>query len=191
MKLRVPIAVLLNSKIILLTCDSMVFTDRDEFHFGRDDSLARIVQLRDWMRFRAKRCSARGRPVSIECRVLDVERWAFSVRIRSMRVRKPAIIDRLNFAPFVFLDIAAAAYPFCAQRRKSLRDIAMKIGIAPWPAGVVNAHRVVRPNIAVHRFCWGQSDFAERHTNVGMNFARDVNLFRIRELTVMLVHTEI
>src|SRR6266404_7090573 len=157
-----------------------IFTDRDEFHCGRDDSLARVPKLRDWMRFRSNRCSARGRAVSMECRVLDVGRWAFSVRMRSMRVRKPAIIDRLNSAPFVFFDIATVPDPFCAQRRKTLCYVPLKIGIAPWPAGVINAHRVVRLNIAVHRFCWGESDFAERHTNVGMDFAQDVNLAAVR-----------
>src|SRR5262249_1423978 len=104
--------------------------------------------------------------------------------MRSMRVGEPAIINRLNLAAFGFFNVAAVADPLGAQRRKSSRDIAVKIGITPWTAGVVNAHRLLHLNLAAHRFRRRECDFAKRHANVRINFARDVNLARIRKTVV-------
>ena len=88
-------------------------------------------------------------------------------------------------------NIAAIADPFRAQRRKSLRNIAVKIGIAPRAARVVNADRLVVKNygrgaratldLAVHRLRRRERDFAEWNPNVGMQLAGDVNFLRIGE----------
>ena len=69
-----------------------------------------------------------------------------------MNLRKPAIIDRLHCPAFVFFHVAAVTDTFCARWRKTFFDIAMKIWIAPRPAGIVNAHRLVRFDLAVYGF---------------------------------------
>src|SRR5205809_4046439 len=51
-----------------------VFSDRDEFHLGRDDALPRVPELRDGMGFRAKRTA---RPAVAP--YLSIGRWALGV----------------------------------------------------------------------------------------------------------------
>src|SRR5215467_9461784 len=50
-----------------------IFTDRDEFHFRRDDSLARVPKLRDWMTGRCVQRTARPAVAPY----LSIERWPF------------------------------------------------------------------------------------------------------------------
>ncbi len=93
-----------------------------------------------------------------------------------MRLGKVAIVDRRNFAPFDFLNIAAGADPIGAQRGKSLIHVDLLIGIAPRSAGVVNADRFVHFNLAGHGFGRREGDFAERNADVGVELAGEVDL---------------
>src|SRR5438876_10838993 len=60
----------------------------------------------------------------------------------------------------------------------------MLIGVAPRAARVVHAHRLVHFNLAAHCFRRRQRNFAERHPKVGMQFAVQVNLLGIQELSL-------
>src|SRR4030095_16209841 len=106
----------------------------------------------------------------------------FPVRTRGVLLGQISIIDRPNDSPFVFFHVAASANPFRAQRRQTLFDIAVKIGIGPWAARVVNAHRLVYFDFAVRRLGRRERDFPERNANVRMQFAVYVNLFGIWKL---------
>src|SRR5215510_1888126 len=170
-----------------------VFTDSDEFHLRGDDSVAGVPKLRNRMRFRPENAAnAEHRRPNIERRMtarstvtlrlrrwmLDVasstfaeptaDRWTFSGRMRSMRVRKKTIIYGLDFSAFVFFHVAAVADPFPAERRQPLRDVTVKIRITPWAAGVVHAHRLIDFDFAANRFGRREGDFAKRHAHVGM-----------------------
>jgi len=112
---------------------------------------------------------------------LDVGRWTFSVRMRSMRFGKIAVILRRNGSSLDFFYVAAIANPFRAQWRQTLRNIAVKIGVAPGTACVVHAHRFVDFDFAVERFSRRERDFAERHSDFTMQFAGDVNFARVRQ----------
>src|SRR6266481_7102171 len=98
-----------------------------------------------------------------------------------MLLREKTIINRLNLSSIDFFDITALANPFGAQRRKSLRDIAVKIGIAPGAARVVHAHGLVYFDMTIHRLRRREGYLPKRNANVGMQFARHVNLLRIGE----------
>jgi hypothetical protein len=65
-----------------------------------------------------------------------------------------SIIDWLDRPPIDFLHIGSLQDPIAAQGRKPLRWVMRHAWIAPWPAGVVNAHRLVYFNLAGH--CFGR-----------------------------------
>src|SRR5206468_542784 len=115
---------------------------------------------------------------------LPIERWTLSVGRWALRrdtgvfLGKISIVDRLNFSPIDFFHISSVAGPFRAQRRKSLRNITVKIGIAPRAARVINAHGLVHLDFAVHRFGRRKGDLAEWNASVGMQLAGDINFLR-------------
>src|SRR5262249_47839558 len=101
----------------------------------------------------------------------------------SMFLGKKSVIDRLNFSSFDFLNITARENPFSSQGRKPLNWI-KRHGLSrtgtitsPGAARVVDADRFVHLDLARHCFRRRERDLAERNANVGMNFARAVNLF--------------
>ena len=53
---------------------------------------------------------------------------------------KKTVVNRLDFASFIFFYVTAFADPFCSQWWKTLGDVAVKIGIAPRTARIVNPH---------------------------------------------------
>src|SRR6266496_1498141 len=110
--------------------------------------------------------------------------------MRSMRLGKIAIIDWPNHSAVIFFHISAGADPFRTQRWKTLFHVAAEIRIAPRPASIVNAHRLIRFNLSGDGLGRGEGDFAERDTNIGMQFARNVHLFGIWTLAVRRVHAE-
>src|SRR5438094_8509722 len=105
-----------------------------------------------------------------------------------MSFRKKTVVAKCRGPAANFFHIVAVANPFGAHRRKPLRDIASKIGIAPRTAGVVHAHRFVDFYFAVDRFCRSESDLSKRNSDVFLQCASDVNLLRIWKLTVTLAH---
>src|SRR5207253_10090149 len=111
--------------------------------------------------------------------ILKIEVWTFPeiwrlgfgssiavLGVLGVICRQIAIVRRRDRATRNGFHIAAGTDPFGAQRRQTLRNIAVKIRIAPRSAGVVNAHRLVYLNLATHRFCWRERDFAKGHANV-------------------------
>src|SRR5438067_10830493 len=106
-----------------------------------------------------------------------------------MNFREISVINWPKESSFVSRHIAACANPVRTQRWQALRDIAMKIGIAPRAARVVHAHWFVLENygrgpcatldLAADRFRRCERDFPERDANIRMQFARDVSLFGI------------
>ncbi len=55
----------------------------------------------------------------------------------------------------------------------------MKFRVAPRAGAVIDVDRFVRFGVAIERFGRGELDFAERHLNVGVDFAGDIDLRRI------------
>src|SRR5437763_9975985 len=97
-----------------------------------------------------------------------------------MLVGQITIIDRRAGATVDLFDITAVADPFCARRRKALRDVAMKRRITPGTARVVNANRFVHLDFAADRFRWRERDLAEGNPDVGMQLTGDVDLSGVR-----------
>jgi hypothetical protein len=98
--------------------------------------------------------------------------------------RKVSIINWPNDSAFVFFHISALQDPIAARGRKPVYWIKSHAWIAPRAAGIVNAHRLVHFDLAIHRFRRRQRDFPERNANVYMQFPRNVNLFGIWKLVV-------
>ena len=101
-----------------------------------------------------------------------------------MFLGEKAVVNRPNDSPFDLFNIGAGANPFRAQRRQPLRNIdspSRTGSIAPRPARIVNAHRLVGFDLAVHRFRRRERDFAEWHFDLRMQFTGDVNFARVRQ----------
>ena len=95
---------------------------------------------------------------------------------------KITVVNGLYRPAVVFLNIAAGANPFRAQRGQALLDIALEIRIAPGAGAVINADRFVLLDGAGVGFGGREFDFAHGHADVGMEFAGDVNAFAARQL---------
>ena len=121
------------------------FSDRDKLHFPRYDSLARIPQLGDGM--------TGGCPERPARRVL-----------RRLQRRKPsaaspgelgvaeaqiAVVLGAHVPALVFRGVSPLENPCPAQGRQPLFDVSAERRIAPWPAGVVDSHRLVNLRAAV------------------------------------------
>ena len=138
-----------------------VFADGDVFHLGRDDSLARVMQLRDdFPRLRAEH----GAVAAIEYGELVFR--AAQARGGGVGLGKVAVVGRAVIAPGDFLDIAAFANPGRAHGRQAALDIAVEIRIAPRAGSVVNADWFVDLDGAVGPLGRRQGDFAHRHAQV-------------------------
>src|SRR6188472_2285372 len=98
--------------------------------------------------------------------MLGVGRWAFAFRMRRMRLGQISVIDRLDDSSGDFFHIATLQDPIAAQGRKPLYWVKRHAWIAPWTASVVNAHRLVHFDLAVHRLRRRKRDFPERHANI-------------------------
>src|SRR6476660_7843768 len=145
----------------------------------------------------AQRLPARGRAGSIErwtlsacSRFIGIARCALR-RYGGVFLGKKTVINRLNFSSIEFSRITALANPFCAQRRKSLRHVAVKIRITPWPARVVHAHGLIDFDSTVYGLSRRERDFPEWNANVGVQPPRNVSLLRIWKLPVMLAHEKV
>src|SRR4029077_8874987 len=142
---------------------SEIFSDRDEFHLGCDDSLARIPKLRHGMTSGcAQRFPARGRAGSIECGTFHGD--------SRVLVRQIAIINWPNDSSLDLVYISALQDPIAAQRRKPLYWVKHHAWVPPWAARVVNTYGLVCFGLTVHRLRRREGDFPERHANIPMQF---------------------
>ena len=88
----------------------LVLADGDEFHLGRDHTLARVPQLGDGMRLRRPQGFA-PEPGEFQ------EPIAFGLaREFSVLLRKITVVHRLDAPAVVFGDVAPRADPRSAQR---------------------------------------------------------------------------
>src|SRR6266480_18516 len=112
--------------------------------------------------------------------------FGVSVSTRSLRVhfRQIPVIARHDRSARDLFNVATRANPGRSQWRQTFFNLTIETVVAPRTAGVINAHRLVRLDLASYRLRRRKSDFAERHKNVGMNFAADINAFRIRQLCI-------
>ena len=94
--------------------------------------------------------------------------------------REVAVVFRLDLAAFVLGHVPSPCDPLGAQRRETLRGIGRLLGVAPWPAAIVNADGLVRLQIAAEIFRRRETDLAERNAHVGMQLAVYVNAPRVR-----------
>ena len=101
-----------------------------------------------------------------------------------MRNGEVTIVDRSDASSFDFLDITAGVNPIGAQRREAALDVAVKIGVGPGAAGVVNADGLVDFELAGHGFRRREGDFAEGDAEIGMELAGEVDFLAVRERCV-------
>ena len=94
--------------------------------------------------------------------------------ILGVLARKVTIVHRLHFSSCVGCRIAALRNPFLAERRESLGDIPVEIGITPRPAAFINADGGVRFQLAVKVLSRGERDLAHWDTHLGMEGASDI-----------------
>jgi hypothetical protein len=92
------------------------------------------------------------------------------------------VVLRLDLTAFVFLHVATIQNPFAPKRGQAVCNAATRALITPRPAGVINPDRLIRFDVAVETFGGMQSNFAERHTNLRMQFSGNVNPGRARKL---------
>src|SRR5439155_21731699 len=104
--------------------------------------------------------------------------FGVSVSTRSLRVhfRQIPVIARHDRSASDLFNVATRANPGRSQWRQTFFNLTIETVVAPRTAGVINAHRVVRLDLATHGLRRRERDFAEWHTNVGVQFARNVNL---------------
>ena len=93
-----------------------------------------------------------------------------------------AVVHRLHFASVVFFHVTALQNPFAAQRGQPFIGRAGEIRIAPRPGAVIDAHGSIRLDSAGVGFGRRHFDFAHRHADVGVNFARHEDLAAVRQL---------
>src|SRR5262245_33095792 len=105
-----------------------------------------------------------------------------AVHTRCVSIGEIAVILRADGSAFNLFDISALANPLRAQGGQALLDVALKIGISPWTAGVVDAHWLVRLERAIERLGRSKSDFAKRDAQISVLFSCDVNLLGVRQL---------
>src|SRR5207253_9429421 len=108
-------------------------------------------------------------------------RTGTAVSFRSVLFRQISVINGTNGPSLDLFDIAAGANPFRPQRQQTARNIDIYIWITPWTTRIVNAHRLVDIDPTVHRLRRRKRDFAERHFDLGMQFAGDINFARVRQ----------
>ncbi len=139
----------------------LIFPDRDEFHFGRHDALAGVVDLGDVVPgLRAKRFA----------NVLEPEAGKF-------RIGRPhAAVPRGDIGKL--LDVPARENPVASKRGESLPDVDGDGRIRIGARRIVDRDRSVRSRRpAVHRSRRREADFPHRHAHARAG-SRDVHLLR-------------
>ena len=164
-------------------CHPHLLANRDEFHFGRDDAPARVPELGHGMAF--------GCPQGPPAMALQTGKFHEAVLFRlagelGMFAGKIAVVLRLHVATVVFRHVAALQNPIASQRGQAFLGIAVETGIAPRSGAIIDAHRFIGLDGASIGFGGCQFDFAHWHTHVGMQLARDVNLFAPGQLLAAL-----
>src|SRR5438552_17033685 len=100
-----------------------ILANGDELHFGSDDALARVPELRHGMTRRStQRFAARGRAGS-NTRV--------AVARHGVLLGKKTIVSRLDSAPVIFFHLAAVADPVRPPPWTTLGNVAVITAIAP------------------------------------------------------------
>ncbi len=74
-------------------------------------------------------------------------------------------------------DVAALLDPRLAQRRQTLLNCPLKRLVTPWPAAIINTHRVVRDTFTVEGLARRERDLAEWDSDVRETLAGHENLF--------------
>ncbi len=150
-----------------------VFTDGDEFHFGRDDALAGVPKLCDRM---AASGAQRFAPQPGESLLIVAPRLAGKI---PGHARMLTIVLGFDFAAFIFLHVAATLTPLAPQRGQALLEVSVERRIAPGAAAVIDTHRLVRLDLAVEGFRRAEVYLAERHADIRVDLSSHVNAVRI------------
>ena len=152
----------------------MIFTDRNKLHLGGDDALTGVPELRDGM--------AGAGTERFAFRALEMVEAVFALGLAGeffVAPREVAVVFRFDLAAIVLGNVPSPADPCLAQGRDTFARVAGKFRVAPWAAGVVDADRLVRLELAVEIFRRREADLAERDADFGMDFAFDVDALRI------------
>ena len=125
-----------------------VLANHDELHLGGDDTLPRVVHLRDV----GAGSGPTRRPQMSEAQRLDLR----------VVLTQPAIFGRHGFEAF---GIAPLLDPPCPQRRQTLSDIDLRIRVRIRAGGVVHEDGIIALD-ALRRTGLGERDLSERHVQV-------------------------
>jgi hypothetical protein len=112
------------------------------------------------------------------------KQFEFSTAVRTSGILGVAfgeipVILRANIASGIFFNVATRENPIPPESSKAFADVAENVGIAPGPAGVVDADRLVYFVRPVEKFGAAQFDFAEGDANVRMQNAVHEDLARV------------
>ncbi len=148
---------------------SEILPDGNEFHLGGDDALTGVPKLGDGVVLGAEWFPHEAGVFleAIGTRLVLVV--AFGVFLAEV-----AVVGGGDGSAFVFFDIAAIEDPLAAEGGKAFFDIAVKGGVSPGAAGVVDAHGVVLLHAAVGMMRLREFDFAHGHTEIGVRLSFDV-----------------
>src|SRR6185369_6040129 len=151
---------------------SEVLANRDELHLRRDDAATRVVKLRHTRtRLCAQhRATQRGKVF----KPADV----FHARTLHSVEREITIVNRLRLTTRILFNVTATNDPLAPQLRQTFANFALKLGIAPRPARVVNTDRRIRVCCAIEIARLALRDFAKRNAHARL-FAVNVNASRI------------
>src|SRR5262249_14120912 len=109
---------------------SEVFADGDEFHFGRDHSLPRIMQLRDG--------AAMGRLARSPAHAGKQFEMMPALALLGVFETQKAVVLGTHPPAFIFDAIATIEHPSFAHWRQSHANITFNFGIAPRAARVID-----------------------------------------------------
>src|SRR6266536_4381657 len=126
--------------------NSQVLADGDEFHLRGDDPGARVSKLGD--DFAGP--GAKNLPLRQRSLVQVVRRFVLTTRVNGSTVLlgEVTVVNRLDRAPIVFLDVAARPNPPGAEGGQPVLYTGLEIRVTPRTARIVNAHLLVHFNPA-------------------------------------------
>src|SRR5437867_1005287 len=157
--------------------NSHALADGDEFHLRGDDAGAGVSKLGD--NFAGP--GAQNLPFGQRALVQAVRRFVLTTRVEraTMLFRQVTVVNRLDRAPIIFLDVTARANPPGAEGGQPLLDADLEIRVAPWTTRVVKAHRLTHFDPAIERFGGREFDLAHRHADVFVEFAGHIHALAV------------
>ena len=157
------------NKQLLRGFKPMVLANGDELHLGRDDSMARVPELRDGMPRR------RAQGTTPKPGELDEPVALGMARVLGVLLAQVAVVHGTGRAALVLRRVAPSQDPIASQRREPMGHVAFKLGIPPRAGAIVHPDRFVGLGTAVPRARGRLLDLPHRDADVGVKPALDMD----------------